>query len=263
MESVYRRQRGLLMALESTLMFLFACAALVTASVAGAQETADETAETRVTETRQGPGAARDSGEFAAVTTEERTALVTTEIVKGTSAPAAKPRANDAQQDSAYGDYWIYSVDVDLFSDRDGDGYYYGIDLLFDADTIYASADVYAVAFLSYEGGPWNEYAVSNDFTLFGATATDDYVMVSELLTGYPAGRYDLLLELYEADTGLYVASVGPAESFELADLPLEDADRDQPQVVVTTGGGGATGAFLLTLLAGIAWRRRQAARLS
>lgn len=259
MESVHRRQRGILMALESTLVFLFACAALVTSSIAGAEESV----ETRVTQTKQGPAAARDSGEFAAVNTEERSALVTTGIDKSASTPASKPRANDAQQDSVYGDYWIYSVDVDLFSDHDGDGYYYGIDLLFDADTIYAAADVYAVAFLSYEGGPWNEYAVSNDFTLFGATATDDYVLVSELLTGYPAGRYDLLLELYEADTGIFVASLGPAESFELADLPLEDADRDQPQVVVTTGGGGAAGALLLTLLAGIAWRRRRAAPLS
>ena len=259
MESAYRRQRGLTLALESTLMFLFACAALVTASIAGAAETADM----RVTETRQGPGAARESGEFPVVNTDERAPLVTTATVtKGASTPAAKPRASAPQQDSAYGDYWIYSVDVDLFSDRDGDGYYYGIDLLFDADTIYAAADVYAVAYLSYEGGPWNEYAVSNDFTLFGATATDDYVLVTELLTGYPAGRYDLLLELYEADTGLYVASVGPGESFELAELPLEDADRDQPRVVVTTGGGGAAGLLFLGVLAGIV-RRRHAARRS
>ncbi len=259
MESAYRRQRGLTLALESTLMFLFACTALVTASIAGAAETADM----RVTETRQGAGAARASGEFSAVNTDERAPLVTaTTATKGASTPAAKPRANASQQDTAYGDYWIYSVDVDLFSDRDGDGYYYGIDLLFDADTIYAAADVYAVAYLSYEGGPWNEYAVSNDFTLFGATATDDYVLVTELLTGYPAGRYDLLLELYEVDTGLYVASVGPEDSFELAELPLEDADRDQPQVVVTTGGGGAAGLLFLGLLAGIV-RRRCAARRS
>lgn len=251
MESAYRKQRGLLLALEWTLMFLFACAALATASIAGAEESAA----TRVTETRQGPGAARESGDFAAVNTDERAPLVTT-TPKDLSTPAAKPRANAEQQESVYGDYWIYSVDVELFNDYDRDGYYYGVDLLFDADTIYAVADVYAVAYLSYEGGPWNEYAVSNDFTLFGATETDDYVMVTELLTGYPAGRYDLLLELYEADTGLYVASAGPEEFFELADLPLEDADRDQPSVVVTSGGGGAAGVLLLTFLAGIAWRR-------
>ena len=254
MERAYHRQRGLLFALEATLVFLFACAALATASIAGAEEAA----ETRVTETRQGPGAARENGEFTGVNTDERSALVTTSDPKDASSPAAKPRARDAQQESAYGDYWIYSVDVDLFSDNDRDGYYYGIDLLFDADTLYAVADVYAVGYLSYEGGPWNEYAVSDDFTLFGATATDDYVMVTELLTGYPAGRYDLLLELYEADTGLYVASVGPQESLELAELPLEDADRDlpAPQVTVTTGGGGAAGLFFLALLGGIAWRR-------
>ena len=103
-----------------------------------------------------------------------------------------------------------------LFSDDDRDGYYYGIDLLIDADTIYSEADVYAVVYLSLDGGPWNEYAATEDFTLFGASGDDAYVLVTELMSGYPRGSYDLLIELFDAWDGSFLASLGPEESSEL-----------------------------------------------
>ena len=67
------------------------------------------------------------------------------------SAPSEKQKAGN--------DFWFYAADVVLFNDDDFDGYYWGIDLLFDADTYYDVADVYAVVYLSYQGGPWNEFA--------------------------------------------------------------------------------------------------------
>ena len=73
-------------------------------------------------------------------------------------------------------DFWFYAADVELFADDDRDGFYHGIDLLFDADTIYNSAEVYAVLYLSLNGGPWNEYAETDNFLLFGASADDEYV---------------------------------------------------------------------------------------
>ena len=110
---------------------------------------------------------------------------------------ATKPSSattGPTQSQSSGFDFWFYDADVDLFYDDDGDGYYYGVDLWFDADTIYSSAEVYAVVYLSFEGGPWNEYAASEDFTLHDTSATDDYVLVTELISGYPTGEYDLLL---------------------------------------------------------------------
>ena len=50
-------------------------------------------------------------------------------------------------------DFWFYTADVVLFNDNDLDGHFWGIDLLFDVDTYYDVADVYAVVYLSYEGG--------------------------------------------------------------------------------------------------------------
>lgn len=181
-----------------------------------------------------------------------------------TSGNRNKPDRSAAQQKSAGGaltnpgtqspntDFWFYDVDIELFSDFDNDGYYYGIDLWFDADTAYSVADVYAVIYLSYEYGPWNEYAVTEDFTLFGTSASDDYVIQTELISGYQTGSYDILIELFDAYDGTFVADIGPDFSSELSLLPLEDAGRDaagETRIVVNSSGGGSVGWLLLLVL--------------
>jgi len=153
-------------------------------------------------------------------------------------------------------DFWFYTADVELFTDRDRDGYYAGIDLLFDADTYYDVADVYAVIYLSYEYGPWNEYAETDNFTLFGTSGDDEYIVETDLVAGYPTGNYDILIELYDAYDNSLLAVIGPEDTSELSLLPLEDSDRDAPgtvttQVVVSSGGGGSLSWFLLLGLAG------------
>jgi len=166
-------------------------------------------------------------------------------------------------------DFWFYLADVELYGDDDRDGFYSGVDLLFDIDTYYSVADIYAVAYLSFEGGPWEEYAVTEDFTIFESSGTDDYVVVTDLVSGYPTGEYDILIEVFDADTNDFLASTGPEDTSELAFLPLEDMDRDQPfggetRITVNHGGGGSFGGqvlLLLALAAAIA-RRRQAMRL-
>lgn len=267
MDKLRTRQHGLPFGISEIGLLLFALFAVSMASVASADDTAPE----RLTQTSKGSGEARETKDFESVSTDSFAALVQEEAddtgsTKGQSKSVAKTSGPAPQQESAYGDYWVYSVDVELFNDEDRDGYYHGVDVLFDVDTIYSVADVYAVAYLSYEGGPWNEYAVSEDITLFGTTSTDDYVLVTELLQGYPTGSYDLLIEIYESATGLYVASAGPDESFELMGLPLEDVDRDLPpasvpQVARTVGGGGSNSLPFLIALLGVLLLARQQAR--
>jgi hypothetical protein len=185
--------------------------------------------------------------------------------------PRDKPFLSGAQGKAAVSasqspntDFWFYSADVVLFNDHDNDGYFHGIDLLFDADTYFLAADVYAVVYLSYEGGPWNEYAATEPFTLFGSSAEDEYIIVTELLTGYPSGSYDLLIELFDAVDGSFLAWYGPEDTPALAFLALEDADRDRPVetkpdvVVVHEHGGGAAGWMLLALLGSVALSRRR-----
>ena len=162
-------------------------------------------------------------------------------------------------------DFWIYDADVLLFGDDDGDGYFYGIDLLFDADTVWHSAAVYAVTYLSLDGGPWNEYAVTDDFLISGASSRDEFVLVTELESGYPTGSYDLLVELYDAHTGEFLADFGPESSSALGFLSLEDFNRDAPRfdrpvAVSRGGGGGAAGVTLLAILATAFGLRRRGA---
>jgi len=229
-------------------------------SLAGAAAAyAEEGTETRLSSSSQGQGL-RGGGspisldEFAPlITTGERTA---TSRVAGQQKPSVgEPRAPDQ-------DFWIYSADVVLYSDLDGDGYFAGIDLAFDADTNFAAADVYAVVYLSYELGPWNEYAATDDFSIFGASGSDEYFIDTELLSGYPTGSYDILIELFDAFDGTFLTSFGPDESSELSLLPIEDAGRDTPLVttiVHSQGGGGSLSWIALLALLGIVVLQRRA----
>ncbi len=209
---------------------------------------AQEIEERRSTSTQYEGG--RDGDSRGGATEDRYGALLTGGERKkpGTGQGSAK---TGASLRSVNNDFWIYFADVVLFGDRDADGYLYGIDLLFDADTIYEVADVYAVLYLSLEGGPWNEYHVTDTFRIFGATSDDEYVVVTELETGYPRGSYDLLIELYDTFDGSFVASLGPEDTSALSFLPLEDFRRDDPgRPPVSRGhGGGAIDLSLVGLL--------------
>ena len=156
-------------------------------------------------------------------------------------------------------DFWFYAADVELYSDDDRDGYFAGIDLLFDADTVYSNAEVYAVVYLSLEGGPWTEYAETADFVINGTSGNDEYVIVTDLVSGYPTGSYDILIELFDTFDNSFVADMGPEQTSELAFLPLEDLNRDapgvspQPVVINHGGGGGAADVWTLAFLAFVA----------
>jgi len=197
----------------------------------------------------------RDNPATGSTTREAYGALKTTgeRSRSGTRAGNAKPGAGSTVAQSTSFDFWIYDADVVLFNDDDNDGYFYGVDLLFDADTIYSEADVYAVLYLSFAGGPWNEYAVTEDFTIFGSSGTDEYVLVTELMSGYPTGDYDLLIELFDTYDGAFLATFGPDETSALSFLPLEDFYFDAPvrEVVVieSHGGGGSLDRWLLSIL--------------
>lgn len=182
---------------------------------------------------------------------------------------AQKPGAGSSVTRSPRNDFWVFAADVVLFDDDDGDGYYHGIDLLFDADTIYSAVKVYAVVYLSQNLGPWNEYGMTEDFWIHGTSGDDEYGLVTELVSGYPRGDYDLLIEIFDARDNSFLASSGPDETSALSFLPLEDSGRDEPfvrtQVAVSHGGGGASDAWtigflLLVLVVGAArkiWRHR------
>ena len=247
-------------------------AGLLALTVSGAsQAAADTTDESRSSISRHYADGGRDNPTITSESKDDFEALVKsgTRSKTATSAGSSKLGSGTESTQSVAYDFWFYDVDVDLFADDDNDGYFHGIDLLFDADTIYSAAEVYAVVYLSLDFGPWNEYGQTEDFWLFGSSADDDYVLVTELMSGYPTGDYDLLIELFDAGNNSFLASFGPDDSSALGFLPLEDFHKDEPiidrPVAVSRGGGGAADSWtisilLLLLVASAArkiWRRR------
>lgn len=219
--------------------------------------------EARISITKQGLVSQRGAMSQQEASRDEFAALSLSGSRSKTARASGQQKTSGNEVHAPNTDFWFYTADVELFTDRDRDGYYTGIDLLFDADTYYDVADVFAVMYLSYEYGPWNEYAETETFTIFGASADDEYIVETDLIEGYPTGNYDILIELYDAYDNSFVASFGPEDTSELAILPLEDDVRDAPQgsttqVVVNSGGGGSLSWFLLMGLAAALLRRRQ-----
>ena len=158
------------------------------------------------------------------------------------------------------GDITIYDAFTTLISDFDHDGFYHRFSVAIDADTIYSTSWVYAKLYLSYEGGPWNYYATSDDFHIHGDSELDIHVVETELAEGFPAGYYDILIELYDADYGDLLHSYGPYDDDSLSALPLEDSVYDSDyystgvttEVIVAGHGGISSWLFAAFGLAGI-----------
>lgn len=160
-------------------------------------------------------------------------------------------------------DHWIFDADVVLYDDLDSDGYFRFLSVRIDADSLRSSAWVYAELWLSADGKNWEHYHSTDDFWIGGETSDDELYVETELVSGYPPGEYDLLVELYDADFGTYSDEFGPYQSDGFALLPLEDAEHDpEPvQVTVVDGGGGASSWLLLPALFVAGWRLRAAER--
>jgi MYXO-CTERM domain-containing protein len=135
----------------------------------------------------------------------------------------------------------------------------------FDVDSIYSESYVYAEIYLSADGTSWEHLYSTDDFAVWGSDPDDDYEVETELVEGYSTALYDVLVEIYDADTGELVDEYGPNESPLFSVLPLEDSGRDgvvvvpPPPAVVHDGGGGAVSWLgLAGLIGALAARRRR-----
>lgn len=163
-----------------------------------------------------------------------------------------------------YGDHWIYDAHTEIFFDADNDGYFRYLRVSFDVDTYYTHAWVYAVLYLSSDGELWEMYYETDDFLVEGSVPDDEYEVETELVANFPPGQYDVLIEIYDADTGLFVEEFGPAQSSAFALLPLEDMTYDNvppPPVVIVDEGGGGAFSWLGLLMLGAAAAAAQISR--
>jgi hypothetical protein len=159
-------------------------------------------------------------------------------------------------------EFRIFDARVQLYDDRDGDGYFTYFRVSFDVDTDYSEAHVYARLFLRGADGVWKFLYETAIFPISGSSGSDEYEVETELVSGYPTGAYDVLIKVYDAGYGDLVAQYGPYDSSALSVTPLEDLSYDglpPPSVSISYGsGGGAVSVWLLGFLAVAAWAGRR-----
>ncbi|MBT0585427.1 choice-of-anchor H family protein [Alteromonas oceanisediminis] len=155
-------------------------------------------------------------------------------------------------------DFWIFDSWVSLTNDIDYDGYHSSITVEFDADTVYHRAYVYAILYLS-RTDVYESYHVTSVFAIDGDASTDSFVVESSLLQGYPSDEYDILIELYDADTDELVAFTDAYDDADLAFAPLESENYEyvETTVVYVEEHGGSVSTLLALLLAVSAYRMR------
>lgn len=179
-----------------------------------------------------------------------------------------KSNSNDFSVGISSHDFNLYDADTELISDFNNDGFYHRFSVSFDVDTIYDVAYVYAEVYLSYEGGPWNHYATSDNYPIYLDSNADYMTIETELADGFPSGYYDIRIEIYDADYNDWLLSYGPYDDASLSALPLEDSYYDDnnyyggghisTELIISGHGHGAMSWSLLILPALIIFTRKK-----
>ena len=153
-----------------------------------------------------------------------------------------------------YADFSIYSAVSFLHDDYDGDGFYQTFSVTFDAD-IYSYTDnhygeVYALLYLSKNGGPFAHYFTTDIFIIEGESDLDEYEVISTFMSGYTTDHYDVLIDLYQVGYSDVVASLSSDDTDALYTLPIESAEYDEYYVEeVEIHNGGSMFWLILPLL--------------
>jgi hypothetical protein len=152
-----------------------------------------------------------------------------------------------------YAEFSIYSASSFLHEDYDEDGYYQTFSVTFDAD-IYSYTDnqwgeVYALLYLSKNGGPWTHYFTTDNFLIEGDTDLDEYEVITTFVSGYKSNHYDVLIDLYQVGYSDIVASLSSDDNEALYALPIESAEYDEPYIEVVEVTGGSMNWLILILL--------------
>jgi hypothetical protein len=178
------------------------------------------------------------------------------EILNSNTAPVNKSSKRQiAQRHSQYynADFAIYSATTFLIDDFDADGFYQTFSVAFDADiysyTYNQVSEVYALLYLSKNGGPWRHYFTTDDFLIEGESDLDEYEVITTFRSGYRADYYDVLIDLYQVGYSDIVATYSSDDSNALYALPLESANYDEPYIEVVEVYGGSFSVLTLILI--------------
>ena len=175
---------------------------------------------------------------------------------------------------------WINDIGTLLYSDDDGDGFFSGVSLSIDADSDFASYEVFAIINISDNLDGSANYQTerlhtTRDFTVYGRSASDEYRVDIDLVRNYSPGVYDLQVLLIDAHDNRVLDSVDSFDFRNLRSLPLESTDNqnvDSPvvnpplnapndDIVVNEFAGGSGAAFIALLMMGLLVKIRRGGR--
>ncbi|MDC0601748.1 choice-of-anchor H family protein [Aliiglaciecola sp.] len=193
------------------------------------------------------------SAELKKPTPQAMTGTVTSALAlhmaKQSAAPLAKPLSPEHRAVALDTDFWIYDATVSLNIDNDYDGFYSTFTIEFDADTVFNQAEVYARLYLA-RSDVFEEYHTTSLFNIYGDSSNDSFVVESDLVTGFPSGDYEVLIELYDNFDNQLVATLDGFSDADLSLLTLESKSFEQTDtVVVVTESGGSFGGLILLLV--------------
>jgi len=160
----------------------------------------------------------------------------------------------DSSRESAYSAALsMYELSFELSNDLDGDGYYTDLAVQFDADAPGQQQWVYARISLLDSYGQWYEIKQTAAFMLNDYSSSDRYATRIMLDYGFAPDRYQLAIELYDADTNsLLLTSTSPQGT----PVKVESADYDNAYYSVTveesyyaSGSGGSLDICMLVAL--------------
>ena len=180
---------------------------------------------------------------------------------KSTTLTSKKSKTSQKTNSDYYADFSIYSAISFLHDDYDGDGFYQTFSVTFDAD-IYSYSnnqfgEVYALLYLSKNGGPWTHYFTTDNFFIEGESDLDEYEVISTFMSGYQSDHYDVLIDLYQVGYSDIVASLSSDDSIALYALPIESAEYDEPYIEFVEVEGGSMYWLLLILLSVVVIRKK------
>ena len=219
----------------------------------------------------------RSSTSISFVVSDELDKSTKDEQLKKTDADVMAPLIKDGYrsestavgvhiESASNGDVYVYDASAELISDLNYDGFYHRFSIAIDVDTVYDISTVYAKLYLSLEGGPWNYYATSENYHIYGNSESDIFIIETELGDGFPPGYYDIKVDLYDTYTGQFLGNYGPYEDGSLSALPLEDSYYDdsydggiypiETEIVVSRHAGSVNWVLVLLIPLVIAVRR-------
>ncbi len=182
--------------------------------------------------------------------------------VTSSTAKSARHSENEHHQE-----VWIHEAWLDLTENAEQDDFYSGFALEIDFDTVWFEQRIYIRAHLIDADHHETELLISEPFWLFSDSATDRFESETLLKQGFEPGFYDLIIDIYDAESDEWLGYCSKAEQPLFASLALESQEHDftyddatpsterisVTEVEISSHGGALSPYWLLILVSSMA----------